>query len=775
MAWAADAEANTESPVGKSNDGAAAGPADATSDAGETGRSEDAGQRVRRPPVGLSALCNSYLSLETDTNPARSRRGLMPLAGGLASPAVVLLPCGMLAFLTMLVLARFGAGALGFGSGGGETVPPLSLAESARVWPAGVSVLMETAHLAHGGLAHPAAAALLSVGNPPEAPPRVNPRRHSVVLFITDDQDQRLGAGFDPNAPDAPTPMPRTRSLLGGSGATFRHFFFAHTPVCCPSRAQLLTGRYLHNLRVDPLRRPSDEAEECMRVDGTRVNNRSFALALQAAGYATGLFGKYLNRWGSYTPRGFDAFLGNGGGMYIAPSFVANGVEGVLGIADGAWTSGGAPQLAAGGPLGSSNYSTSIIGNASVSWLMAVAPHARTKPFFAYIAPKAAHEPFLPAPWHADAWDDAWPWLEPRPVAWNASREQRAGLHGVLATNPQLSGRAAEVVNGIHRNRWRTLLSVDELVSAVLATIAATGALDDTYVLYTSDNGFALGELSLTMDKRHVYDYHTRVPLLVRGPGIAPSSVVDQPCTIADLAPTVLAMAGVQRPTSLAPFDGKSLLPLLVTDGALAALAPPTREALTAALSGAGGRAALLRAWRRAVLLEHLYFSNNTKCVRECGFGSLLAADAAERARQLAALGPKGAYPRAELWCANLEERSSCWATPDAPDRWCLPRCAADCYTTEDPTNNFAALRHFGAGPLGPEGSLYAEFQTGVHAEPHAVDFSRVDHRELFSGRDEWQTRNLFWGGGAGAYIEAAEAAHQELHRWLGCSGDQCP
>ena len=93
--------------------------------------------------------------------------------------------------------------------------------------------------------------------------------RNNIVLILTDDQDQNLGAGFRPgwDPPDAPTPMPRTRQLLGDAGVTASNFF-AHTPICCPSRAEMLTGRYLHNLAVDPSDPPKEAAEDCMHVDG---------------------------------------------------------------------------------------------------------------------------------------------------------------------------------------------------------------------------------------------------------------------------------------------------------------------------------------------------------------------------------------------------------------------------------------------------------------------------------------------------------------------------
>ena len=127
-----------------------------------------------------------------------------------------------------------------------------------------------------------------------------------------------LGAGFTQASGGADaTPMPQTRAGVAQLGLTALNFF-AHSPICCPSRAQLLTGRYFHNLRVRPSEPLADAREDCMHVDGRRVNNRSFALALQAVGYQTAYIGKYLNRWPkSYVPLGFDAFLGSAGCLIL--------------------------------------------------------------------------------------------------------------------------------------------------------------------------------------------------------------------------------------------------------------------------------------------------------------------------------------------------------------------------------------------------------------------------------------------------------------------------
>ena len=134
----------------------------------------------------------------------------------------------------------------------------------------------------------------------------------NIVVFLTDDQDQALGASF-PTLGDA-TPMPRTRKLLVERGATFTGMM-VHTPICSPSRAELLTGRLLHNLKT------TGGTLWQMHLDEERVHNYTFAARIKAAaGYRTGLFGKYLNAMPAAAPRAsWDAWLANGGGSYVAP------------------------------------------------------------------------------------------------------------------------------------------------------------------------------------------------------------------------------------------------------------------------------------------------------------------------------------------------------------------------------------------------------------------------------------------------------------------------
>ena len=136
------------------------------------------------------------------------------------------------------------------------------------------------------------------------------------------------------------------------------------------------------------------------------------------------------------------------------------------------------------------NYTTAVVGNTSIAWIRKVVQEDPSRPFFAYIAPKAAHEPFNPAPWYVDHWDDAWPDHEPRPANWNCSTESRKDHHGNIATEPLITAEASAVITGVYKNRWRTLMSVDDVIADTIQACEDLGVADNTYFFYSSDHGF---------------------------------------------------------------------------------------------------------------------------------------------------------------------------------------------------------------------------------------------------------------------------------------------
>ena len=516
--------------------------------------------------------------------------------------------------------------------------------------------------------------------------------------------------------------MPKTKDLFVDQGATFDKFYI-HVPICNPSRSTTLTGRYLHNIKG------VDTKWAAMHVDMNNVHNRSFAVRLKRLGYTVGLFGKYLNaipgtnvsKSGAYVPEGFDAWMANGGGTYVAPEFATYGLEEASGIPDGAIRYDDDP----------SNYSTSVIGNTSIGWIRHVVRSNPEQPFFAYIAPKAAHEPFLPPIWYRDTWFDHWPETEPRPINWNCSYASRAHHAGVVATNSMITEEAAEVITGTFKNRWRSLLAVDDLIADVVDVIERElGLADTTHFFYSSDHGFQLGNFNVLMDKRHVYEWNTRIHLVVRSPLVTSAVRIPYPATNVDLAPTFVHLAegssscdettGVcaggsdsSDPNTNAPFDGRSLVPLLtntVNDDA----------------------------WRRDVFIEYYYNDPNVKCVTNCQ----------TTGRE---------YPRADAQCAELDTlpNNLCWS----------PVCNQTCYPTENAMNNFIAIRRF------DDDLLYAEYAIGNQSKAD-INFSKPDFYEVFNAtRDVWMMDNLWPLDDS----NLSKKLHMELHSWFHCKGITCP
>jgi N-acetylglucosamine-6-sulfatase len=202
-----------------------------------------------------------------------------------------------------------------------------------------------------------------------------------------------------------------------------------------------------------------------------------------------------LNSWDfTVVPNGFDcptcAWCANGGGDYYSPAFVTQnagaGIPDCLGGRPGEQL--GDSVTASCSPAGDfqfpmTNYTTAVVGNLSIEWITKVVESANgpPPPFFAYVAPKAAHEPFNPAPWYRDHWDASWPSTEPRPVSWNCSAASRKDHHGNIATEDMMTTQEATVVTGIFKNRWRALMSVDDVIAGVIGLCEDLGKILNRY------------------------------------------------------------------------------------------------------------------------------------------------------------------------------------------------------------------------------------------------------------------------------------------------------
>ncbi|XP_070155513.1 N-acetylglucosamine-6-sulfatase isoform X1 [Polyergus mexicanus] len=345
----------------------------------------------------------------------------------------------------------------------------------------------------------------------------------NVVLIITDDQDSTL---------DGMTPMVNTLNLIASQGATFTNCFVA-SPICCPNRASILTGRYQHNhLTVN-----NSIAGGCSSAEWQKFQEpATFAALLRnVAEYRTFYAGKYLNEYGNkkvggaaHVPVGWDWWAGLiGNSKYYNYSLSINGT--VMKYGDS-----------------TSDYLTDVINNLAVDFING---YSDDQPFLMVLAPPAPHAPFTPADRHNDKYNSTKAKRTP-----NFNIPVHQDKHWLVRKGPTpLPSSILPKLDEIYRKRWETSLAVDELVKNIHNLLKERNLLNDTYFIYTSDNGYHIGQFSMPMDKRQPYETDIRVPLLISGPGID-TSTISAAVSSVDIFATLLDIAGIEYPS-----DGRTL------------------------------------------------------------------------------------------------------------------------------------------------------------------------------------------------------------------------
>jgi N-acetylglucosamine-6-sulfatase len=359
-----------------------------------------------------------------------------------------------------------------------------------------------------------------TIGDPPtEAQPI--PDRPNFVFILADDMradDLRY--------------MPKTRSLLGGQGMRFDNAYVSYG-LCCPARATIMRGQYAHNHGVWTNLDEPNGGWQGYKNHGNEQDN--LATRLHSSGYRTGLFGKYLNGYaGTYVPPGWDDWFAASAFAYFDYDVNDNGTIEHFGTLE-------------------SDYLTDVLNNETQEFIDASV--AAGRPFFAYVAPLAPHGPADPAPRHLRAYDGE---RVPRLPSFN--EETVNDKPPRIQSLRSLSAKRIAGMDTRHKKRIGTLQALDDLVEAVVSKLRSAGVLHNTYVVFTSDNGFQEGEHRVSEGKGRPYEESIHVPLLVRGPGVKAGSTTDELTLNTDFLPTFTDLAGVTIPDYA---DGRSLRPLL--------------------------------------------------------------------------------------------------------------------------------------------------------------------------------------------------------------------
>ena len=366
--------------------------------------------------------------------------------------------------------------------------------------------------------------------------------------------------------------MPNVRRLISGRGLSFENSF-APYPLCCPSRSSFLSGQYAHNHHVYTHLEPYGFA--------AFKDKRTLATTLQGAGYHTGLVGKYLNGYGEqylrsggsslkYLPPGWDQWYAGsdhlwnfddphyGGGTYSYDHLVQN-INGEIKSFPG-------------------QYSTDVVAEQARGVISGF--NKSKAPWFVWWTPIAPHhglplESDDPAPTRRldgefSSWDT------PGRPGWVKGRFDGRITHGsgtprsgsaeedtsdkpnYLRKLPELTSPEKEALTEVTRQRAESLYALDVQVRQTIRHLRKLGQLKNTIIVFTSDNGYYLGEHRKRAGKINLHEPSLRVPLLIAGPGVPKGRRYD-PVTTIDLASTFASYAG----TTMKGTDGKSLLPLI--------------------------------------------------------------------------------------------------------------------------------------------------------------------------------------------------------------------
>jgi N-acetylglucosamine-6-sulfatase len=297
-----------------------------------------------------------------------------------------------------------------------------------------------------------------------------------------------------------------------------------------------MRGQYSHNTHIWKNAYSSIGSWETYRDRGYQRDD--LATRLHGAGYRTALIGKYMNNYrGTSVPAGWDKWFAT-----VEPS-PYNYFDYYIN-SDGTMRHYGSAR---------NDYKTDVLSRQAQGFIASSA--SRGTPFFAYVAPTAPHKPASPAPRDAHTYDGL---RGPRLPSFN--ERDVSDKPSWIRQLPRIGAHRIGEMDHLSEKRAESLQAVDDLVAGVVGTLNEAGAMSNTYIFFTSDNGYFRGEHRIPAEKSLPYEEVTRMPLLVRGPGIPAGGYTKKLALNTDYLPTFTDLAGAPPP----PYaDGRSLVPVL--------------------------------------------------------------------------------------------------------------------------------------------------------------------------------------------------------------------
>jgi N-acetylglucosamine-6-sulfatase len=354
----------------------------------------------------------------------------------------------------------------------------------------------------------------------------------NVIMLTTDDQTLRDMVA-----------MPRTTNLIGNQGTNFQRAFVSF-PLCCPSRVSVQTGQYGHNHFVLGNTPPAGGYQKFNDTNAMPV-------WLQSAGYRTIHVGKMPNGFGTFEPTNVPSGWGPClGGLTTSPQCRGE-FYGFLGPGSSYFGF----QLNENGVIKqyeSDDYQTDVYADLAVEAIKNHTQHHADDPLYMQVQFFAPHDPNLPAPRHAGAFA-----ATPLPVDKSFNEKDNRDKPGWARRIKRLGGGLISKITARYRGRLETLLAVDEAIERIVGELQSDGALANTYIIFTSDNGFMQGQHRIHQGKFVPYEPSIQVPLLIRGPGIPPGGVSKELVSNLDITSTILEAAGAAPGLTQ---DGRSLL-----------------------------------------------------------------------------------------------------------------------------------------------------------------------------------------------------------------------